>query len=174
MDWSKAKTILIIVLLIFCLVLSGILLVRNINESKELESNAKAALEYLTSVGVKVETEIPNQRQALAVLFVEYNELSSNDAKLAYRNFNVYTSFGSTKGYTITSEGKNKAKVVSASSALLSAVSEFENTQDLAIKDIELCYYIDSNGKPQNGSRDTAIPAWRITTNKGTSVVSAY
>ena len=174
MDWAKAKTILIIVLLAFCLVLTGMLVVRDSKISKELSENKKAALAYLDEIGVKIETEIPTKRVKLPVLFVEYKGEGSEPVEHTYKKYAVYTNAISSAGYKMTSAGERAAEVMPASSAVLEAVARLENSE-LVINDIELCYYIDSDSiNVSSGSTDTALPAWMIETSAGTCFVLAY
>ncbi|MCQ2552949.1 MAG: hypothetical protein MJ150_01410, partial [Clostridia bacterium] len=74
MDWSKAKTILIAILLVLCLILSGILVSRKLDEAKAIEAGRVAAKEYLEGIGVVLNTEIPKKRPALEVLFLQRKE----------------------------------------------------------------------------------------------------
>lgn len=175
MDWSKAKTILIIALLIVCLILSGILVKERLTERKALEEAIAETKIYLQSQGIKLESDIPLDRPSLPVLFVEYQENTGSD-ELSYGDYMVYTASGSSKGYTIKSEGESKAKVISANTALLSAVlSKIEAGKELTITKVELVYYIDAEtyqGMP--ASSDTAIPAWRIETKDGDFYINAY
>jgi len=174
-DWSKAKTILIFVLLIVCLILSGILVNEKMAERKALEDAVEETKIYLKSQGIDLKTDIPLDRPSLPVLFVEYEENTGSDA-LSYGDYMVYTASGSSKGYTIKSEGESKAKVISANTALLSAVlSKLETGKELTITKVELVYYIDAEtyqGMP--ASSDTAIPAWRIETKDGVFYINAY
>lgn len=174
MDWSKAKTILIIVLLAFCLVLTGMLVVRDVKISKELSENKKAALAYLDELGVKLETELPTKRVKLPVLFVEYKGEGAEPTELTYKKYTVYTKNISSAGYKMTSAGERAAEIMPASSAVLEAVSRMESPK-LVINDIELCYYIDNDSiNVSSGSSDTAFPAWMVNTSAGTCFVLAY
>ena len=174
MDWAKAKTILIIVLLIFCLGLSGILINKKVEEKKETEKSIAAVTEYLNNVGVTLSVDIPKERPSLPVLFVEYRNEGSKE--LNYKKYSVYTNTGSSKEYSIASVGKEKAKVVSASSALMNALSQAtEDPSTLKINQVELCYIIgNTDALPEVGSKDTAIPAWKISTNNGVFYILAY
>ena len=174
MDWAKAKTILIIVLLAFCLVLSGVLVVRDVNTKRQLDENKEAAISYLNTLGVTVETEIPTKRVKLPVLFVEYNSKKNDSEELSYKKYLVYANDVSSSKYTITAEGEKTAEVMPASSAIVEATSRF-GSQGLIITGVELCYYIDNNEVGvSNGSSDTAFPAWRVETSAGNCFVLAY
>ena len=174
MDWAKAKTILIIVLLALCLVLTGVLVARDLKMANQIAENKEAALSYLDSLGVVVEAEIPTKRVKLPVLFVEYNSARTDLDELTYKKYLVYTNDVSSSKYIITAEGEKTAEVMPASSAIVEAASRF-SSQDLRITGVTLCYYIDNNAvSVSNGSSDTAFPAWRVETSAGSCFVLAY
>ena len=174
MDWAKAKTILIIVLLAFCLVLTGVLVVRDVKITKQLKENKEAAISYLESIGVTINAEVPTKRIKLPVLFVEYNSQTESEANLTYKKYTVYTNDLTSSCYKITAEGERGAEVMPASSAIVDATTRF-GSQGLVIEKIELCYYIDNDSFGiSDGSSDTAFPAWRVESSAGTCFVLAY
>lgn len=173
MDWAKAKTILIIVLLVLCLCLGGILYYRNYQENQEALSNVNACNEYLKSQGIKNNVEIPMVRPEMEVLFVEYSSANAGQPELSYNDYKVFTNRESSAGYTITGAGESKAQIVSASSAIIEAVTR-NGAKEQEILDVELCYYINDDRQVEDGNMDTAVPAWRITTSLGTTYILAY
>jgi len=173
MDWSKAKTILIVVLLVFCLALGSILYQNKVEENKEAKQNVAAAEEYLKSINVENYAQIPTKRPAMEVLFVEYNEAEKDKGELIYKDYPVYTNTDSSAGYSITSTGESKAKITSASSAVIEAVTRSKAEKQI-LYGVELCYYINSGKQLEDGSSDTAVPAWRIYTNEGYTYILAY
>ena len=174
MDWAKAKTILIVVLLVFCLILTGVLVARDVKAIKQLSENKKASIAYLESIGVTINAEVPIKRIKLPVLFVECNSQHENEADLSYKKYIVYTNDSSSACYQITAEGERKAEIMPASSAIVEATSRF-GSQEFVIEKIELCYYIDNDSFGiSDGSSDTAFPAWRVESSAGTCYVLAY
>lgn len=172
MDWAKAKTILILILLVVCLILGGILISRNLEEVHAAEASRVAAAEYLESIGVKLNVAIPKERPALEVLFLQHTESST---QLKNGKYLVYSNAMSNIGYKITEHGKSKAKVISASSALLQMATSLDSPKGLEIDQIELCYYVDNKEfKPAETNTDTAIPAWRIDSSNGVYYILAY
>ena len=174
MDWSKAKTILILALLIVCMVLSGILISRRVSENRANIRAIEDTKEYLKTIHAELNAEIPNNRPSLPVLFVEYDK--SSEEELTYKTYKVFTASGDSKGLVLQSEGKEKAKVISASSALLKVVTEPTDYSGIInIKAIDLVYYIDvDTTKGESVGNDTAIPYWRIETNLGLRYINAY
>jgi len=172
MDWSKSKSILIVVLLVFCCALGGRLASTKIEEKMEAKSANRAAEEYLLSLGVSLECDIPTKRPSMEVIFVEYSEEAS-EKELSYKKYPVYTNEGTSASYTFSSAGESKAKVISASSALIDAVTRSKEEKQV-VYEIELCYYINNNKSVTNGSMDTAVPAWRVSTGEGNTYILAY
>ncbi|MCQ2551761.1 MAG: hypothetical protein MJ148_00210 [Clostridia bacterium] len=169
MDWSKAKSVLIIALLAVCLLLSGILLEGKLADSKKEKIAIEETKEYIKSIGAELSTEIPLDRPALPVIFVEYDEKAEG---LTYKDYKVYAGAKEASGYSLSKEGESSAKVIPAHIALLQAVSNAENKTE--ITSIELVYYIDTSVYSGSPNSDTAIPAWRVETSNGTYYVNAY
>lgn len=175
MDWAKAKTILIIALLIICLLLSGVLVARNTRESRNDKLAAQNAVEYLTNQGASLICDIPFKRPSLPVLFIHFNQASLNRTNILEDYKGIKLVAPGEPGYLpeLSSAGKAKAKVITASSAVLKAAAEAGEYKGLEIKSIELVYYVDPEGfNPQ--SEDTAIPCWAVSTNRGTYFINAY
>ena len=174
MDWAKAKTILIIVLLIICLLLSGVLIARGAKERAEDKLAAASAQEYLCSQGTSFNCDIPLERPSMPVLFVHFNNPTLNRTVILeeYKGIKV---IANTSGYIpeLSSAGKAKAKIITASSAVLKAAALAEDLKGLEIKNIELVYYIDPEGFNPT-SEDTALPCWAVTTNRGTFYINGY
>ena len=172
MDWSKAKTVLIVALLIMCLLLSGILLSRYSEEQKSARVAIEATIKYIDENHGILSTEIPSKRPSLPVFFVK--STAEKVGELKYKDYRICTDNGS-ENLSIVSVGKNKAKVMSASSAVLEVMTQPSFYSGYTeIKSIELVYYIDSQYGLSDGSEDTALPTWRIETNLGVSYINAY
>jgi len=179
MDWSKAKTILIIALLVSCLSLGGLLL----NDRKKEAENDRLAVEaaglYLKEQGVSSICDIPLKRPKLPVLFVQfYSTLDSSVHKqlTEYKGRDLICIIEAEQSAyypELKEAGKTKAKVCTASSALLSVCASMENIRNLEIKEINLVYYIQLSEVSEN-LEDTAIPSWQIVTDRGTYYVNAF
>ena len=178
MDWSKAKTILIIALLITCLILGGILLWQKISAQKEDKEAAAAAKEYLESQGVSFNCDIPLTRPSLPVLFVGFypvysSQLPQYEDISEYSNVRIEIENILPFMPMLLSAGEEKAQVGTASSAVLKAAADAENPNSLQINSINLIYYINAQDINEN-SRDTAIPSWKIDTNQGVFYINAF
>lgn len=80
MDWSKAKTILIIALFITNVVLAAYLYM---DRSGGAEPDEVALQEILEGRNIFIDAEIPEYPAKLAVLFVEYDEMDEDKVKHA-------------------------------------------------------------------------------------------
>jgi len=81
MDWTKAKTILIIALVITNLVLIATYLAQNNrfqNEGKEMEA---AIVKLLEEKNIFIETEIPGERIKMAKLTVQFDKMDEEAVK---------------------------------------------------------------------------------------------
>ena len=179
MDWYKAKTVLIIALLITCLILGGVLVLRHSAQIKADRQAAEAVLEYLKDQGVSVECTLPAERPSLPVLFVELAAKDSGKEALAsYKKLPVESNLKSSIP-VLSAEGDKKAKIGTAGSALLQACTETENgvgvnaLSGLRINSVELVYYIGAQSE-EKGAKDTAIPSWKIDTSRGLFYINAY
>lgn len=196
MDWSKAKTILIIVLLAVCLWLSGTLVYREVLENKETARAAIYVREYLETQGASYIADIPLDRPSLPVIFIIMQEAGQAEPLTNFKGFEVCYP-GSGLVPVLEKAGKNKAKVGTASSALMMVagnltereqgepdepdgnlppeadVSASNPVKGLEINSVTLVYYVDFSGGSAGG-KDTAIPSWRIETNRGTFYINAF
>jgi len=192
MDWSKATNILIVALLITCLILGGILLGQKLDEDKAAKAAALATEEYLKSQGVSLNCDIPMDRPSLPVLFIHFKSMSLSAQFQELKSYKgIPLAFDKTSAYIpeLVSAGKEKARVITASSALLKAVAQageagaYNAGSDksgstagmapLVINEISLVYYVDPEGFDPT-SEDTAIPSWLIKTSAGDFYINAY
>ncbi len=188
MDWNKAKTILIIVLLTVCLWLSGMLVYRSVLEKKETAQAAVYVREYLENQGASYIADIPLERPSLPVIFIVMQQAGKAEPLTHFKNLEVCYS-GSDLVPVLDKAGNNKAKVGTASSALMMVAGKLtEGEQNsssetgasannpikgLEINSITLVYYVDLSGGSA-GDKDTAIPSWRIETSRGTFFINAF
>ncbi len=75
MDWTRAKSILIIALLITNLVIGGSIVYQNIVEAEAKKTFLNNTLDILEQKNIHIECEIPDDRVKMPVLSVEYDDL---------------------------------------------------------------------------------------------------
>lgn len=176
MDWNKAKTILVIALIITNIIIASVYFSELHDEQKMRDFAAASAAEYLVSCGVQLNCEIPSKDVRLPVLFVSFSE--DGDARpLSYKGYPVELSgSGAVSSF---STGAAEGSVSSASSALIRFVSglfELSSIQldGLSIDSIELVYWINRGSFAASAEEDTAIPYWKIGTSSGIVYVNAF
>ena len=177
MDWSKAKNILIAALIAANLFIGAkYWQVRTEGEEARVRS-AFLTGEYLQSLGVDLQCELPADETRLPVLFVEIEPEDASTQDPVTRDGTRVVLIGSSGQRAVPkSFGDNKGLVVSASSAAKRLVSRFsdEELDGLRIDGAELVYLVDRTGLSASGGQDTAVPAWLFTTNLGGICVDAY
>ncbi len=173
MDWSKAKTVLIIALLIANLILGGAYLAQQHAGERDISGYSRNTEVYLCDRGVELRTSIPTQTPRLPVLFVSFEAGGPG-----YSEFGGLRVEGGATGETpaAASEGDTKQEIRPAASAALELANELgtEALTGLVIEEVELVYWVDSSSYDGAAREDTAVPAWRFTTNLGTFYLSAY
>lgn len=175
MDWSKAKSILIIALVITNVLMASLYFGQQRETRLQSQAAAQSAAEYVASRGVVLECKVPTKEIKLPVLFVSFSE-GNDAAELRYKNYPVELS-GEGYGVPVSySTGSAEGRVASASSALVSLVSGLDpDTADgLIISDISLVYWINRSGFSASAEEDTAVPAWKITTSEGVIYINAF
>lgn len=88
MDWTKAKTILIIALLLTDCILGGLYFYQYVKMDTAPQSEIQDTLEFLENHNVYVDTEIPGKSRRMPVLFVKYEENDEKEIKkvLSHQN----------------------------------------------------------------------------------------
>jgi len=178
MDWSKAKTILIIALLITNMILGGYCVADIIQDRNAELLLAKNAEKYLAERGIEFNVNAPKVPQRLPVAFVRF---ASEDAgklgekiKTSYKGIPVEGE--APDGYVVVIEslGKSKGRLISSSKALLELVSRSDAADISRITEIRLVYRVDNMDYASKSVRDTAMPCWCFETDAGSFYVTAY
>lgn len=78
MDWTKAKTILIIALLLTDLLLGGMYLYQDMHRKAPIENEIENTLEVLANRSIYVDAEIPERVPKMPVLFVKHSETNTD------------------------------------------------------------------------------------------------
>jgi len=179
MDWTKAKTILIVALLITNLII-GYFYSEKINEAEKQQfEQAISTRAFLEQKGVSLQVEIPTQPLKMPVLFVHFEPLAKGQQNQPVYHEGVLVEASDYKDNLIVpiSYGETKRDLSGASYALLkSGVAFFEKKESqLVINDIQLIYYVENSDYNKEISEDTAVPTWKISSESGeVFYVNAY
>jgi hypothetical protein len=178
MDWTKAKNILIIALLITNAIVGTTYALR-LQETRQVwTAEAAHATEYFDAIGVSLNTEIPAKPVKLPVLFVRFDPATEDGSgePVYDGKYRVETGRPSAAIASVR-RGENKRQISSASYALLkyAAAMEARGEAPQNIDGIELLYLVDQTEHDGTISEDTAVPAWKLTLAGGeTFYVNAY
>ena len=188
MDWSKAKTVLIIGLLITNLILGGAYISQRRSLETDGESFSANTAVYLERSGVVLGVPLPKETPRLPVLFVRLQDLSEEGGQSAssgsadadgvyiYNGYEVICDPSSGLGPVSVSAGETRQQVRPAAAAVLDLAGDLssEELSGLVIEQIELVYWVDSGPLSSPALEDTAVPAWRFTTSRGSYYENAY
>jgi regulatory protein YycI of two-component signal transduction system YycFG len=179
MDWTKAKSILIVALLITNLII-GMAYHAKISEEKSRHiAAAQSTQTYLAKKGITLDVEIPGEVLRKPVLFVRFQPPEEGEKKdpVYYDGMLVEASQDNENVIVPLSYGETRRGVLSASYALLKFLSFFEEEQlqNIHVTGIELIYFVDTASTQKDISEDTAAPTWKITTQNNQSFyINAY
>lgn len=172
MDWSKAKTILIIALLITSMVLGGVYAGRCIKENRQLKAEVGSTVLYAQKRGAVISCELPWASQKLPVLFVTLNRTENAEIH-TYKDIPVEAGDGFPAEIVPKNEGEARGRLKSASSALIELLGKIP-PEGLEIQGVELVYWLDPSYADASATEDTAIPAWKLTTGSGVYYIEAF
>ncbi len=175
MDWSKAKNIIIAVLLIADLTIGGLLVSRTAAERRQERLAAADTVAFLEDRGMQVQAAVPEKSEKLPVLFVTLQRSEEAAEEQTYKGYPIIVQ-GSSVDFEVSGSGQQAARTIPASDALLKLYAVLSSEGSVAgktVEDIELVYLLTSEGTSY-AAQDTAIPAWRIRVSGKTYTVSAY
>ena len=181
MDWSKAKTLLIVALLVTDLVLGGFLLHGKTVQRQNERKAAEIIGNYLVDLGAELNCELADDSRMLPVLFISFPEGRdtseySEEAELYYNEIPVIVSGYVSGTPTLDAEGASRGDIRPSAYAAAEVAGELmaggrSDLSGLSIDSIDLVYWLYYSG---SGTSDTAFPYWRFNTSEGAYFVSAY
>ena len=150
MDWSKAKNIIIAVLLAANVLIGGNLLAQHSREQAQARQATENAYAFLEQAGMQVDIQLPDQEKKLPQ--------------------------GSEIGYEIADTGQQAAPTIPAAEALLKLYAQLSaegSVKGKRVESVELVYLL-SPDETSYAAQDTASPAWQIRVDGRTYYVDAY
>ncbi len=170
MNWSKAKTILIVALLIADLFIGSYYLSGLLRSRREEQQRMQDAVRYLEQEGISLEAPLPQDTPRLPALMLQFSDdapaAAGAPAHVEYENVPVVL-FGQedAAGFTIT-PGEVMIETAPAYRALLRILPSLKEAGVRTIRVVELVYYVAESGI-EDASEDTALPHWGIFTDRG-------
>lgn len=177
MDWSKAKNLIIAALIATNLLIGWQYLSMLHAEGARVEENIQAACEFLEEKGMKVSTDISVYSEKLPVLFVSIDkEGETAEGEIEYNGRPLIVR-GAKASVKLLEPGQQAAWTISASEALLKLYAKLKQEgsfyKGLEVESADLVYLLNL-GDSQGAAEDTAVPAWRIVTTRGTYYIDGY
>ena len=164
MDWSRAKNILIAMLLIADLVIGGFYLSSVHTEKAEAKSKIEAAEYYLGLNSIELQCEIPSAPSKLAVVSVSFLGESDPEASccLDFGGRKLEVAGLAEGAITELKSGIGKVEIRSCAYALIQAAGDLPSAGCNKITGIELVYYVSRLGYTETEGEDTALPYWKV------------
>ena len=175
MDWSKAKNIIIAVLLAANLLIGGNLLTQHNAKQAQLRAAAEETVAFLEASGMEIDAELPRQEKKLPVVFLRLNKDGGEPAETQYKDYPIVVQ-GSGIGYEIAGSGQQAAQTITAAEALLKLYARLSaegSVKGVRVEAVDLVYLLSAEGATY-AAQDTASPAWRIRTDRDTYYIDAY
>ena len=173
MNWSKAKTILIIALIVCNLfLLQNYLSIEQAEEDRIIEST-ESAVEYIENQGIKVNCEIPKKTMSLPVITVK---LYAGDSAGGLCRIDVdgtaleLWGVSDAESIELITKTDNEIEVLPAYTALLKSLESINDEID----GIELIYFVDRAAYAGEAGEDTALPYWKVSSGTNSYYYSAF
>ena len=105
MDWSKAKNIIIAVLVAANLLMGINLLSRSAGARQQIAQASEESIAFLEQQGMSFETEVPKKTEKLPVLFLRLQRAGELSAPEEYKGYPIVVQ-GSQIGFEIAGSGQ--------------------------------------------------------------------
>ena len=173
MDWSRAKNILIIALIICNLILTSVYVGQVKTEREKIADLTENAINYVEQKGINIDCAVPNQASDISVINLKFIAGDSAGA-LARTEFDgiPLEVVGLKSSSFIESIQKTgiELNVLPAYTALLKSLESV--TED--IDDLELVYLVDRSAYAGEAGEDTALPYWKLSSGGNSYYYAAY
>ena len=173
MDWSRAKSVLIIALIICNLVLASVYVGGIRAEADKIAELTENAIAYVEQKGIKVNCAVPNSVSDISVINLKFIAGDSAGG-LARSEFDgtPLEIVGLKSSSFIESIQKTSIElnVLPAYTALLKSLESVEGEID----DLELIYLVDRTVYAGEAGEDTALPYWKISSGGNSYYYAAY
>ena len=175
MDWSKAKTIIIIALLITNVFMGSMYISEQKEDQKERELAAESAVRYAQERGVTVRAELPSELKKLPVLFVNLNYEGTGEHH-NHKGIPVESSGDADAEIIPESEGETSGQLITSSNALIKLLDGFDGDipEGLDIDRVSLVYWVDMSLNTGYALEDTAVPAWKFESGADCYYIEAF
>ena len=175
MDWSKAKTIIIVALLLTNLFMGSVYLSESKEAAQERRLAAESAVKYAAQKGVTVSAELPVDIRKLPVLFVSFDYSGSKEIH-THKGLPVEASGDFAAEIIPESAGDTNGQLITASEALIKLLDGSGGSVSAGtdIDKVSLVYWVDTSLSAEYALEDTAIPAWKFESGSDCYYIEAF
>ncbi len=173
MNWSRAKTILIAILVLVNAFLLFNYLRTEWKSQQQISESTKSAALYLEERGVSISCDIPEKSEKLPVILVNF---SKGDVGGGIYDIDIDGTIMEIIGLKDSAFIKNieitdkKIETLPAYTALLKSYGSIEGE----ITNIQLIYLVDRSAYVGQEGEDTALPYWKISSGENSYYYSAF
>ncbi len=173
MDWARAKSILIIALIICILILSSIYVGQVKQENEKISELTQNAIEYVEKKGIKINCAVPTDAPDMSVITLKFiaGDSAGGLSRTEYDGMPLEIVGLKSSSFIESIQGTGvDLKVLPAYTALLKSL---ESVTD-AIDDLELIYLVDRSAYAGEAGEDTALPYWKVSSGGNSYYYAAY
>lgn len=170
MDWSKAKSMMIAILLVINLIIGGMYAKNIIEENRALAAEAASAISYAESKGVMINCPVPSGTKKVNVISVEFSSGSGSSPE-SYRGLAIELLGVSGQEYISRIEKTgSRIDTLPAYTAILKSLGSVSGSID----GLELIYLVDRTSYSGMAGKDTALPYWKLVSGNNFYYYAAY
>ena len=172
MDWSRAKNILIIALVIANLMLGRSYLNKEREKQEQISTATDYAIEYIENRGINISCAVPRETEDLTVITLQFKP-GENIGGLARTSFEgipvEILGLSSAEYIEVIRKTDVVIETIPAYTALLQSLEDIHSEID----DIELIYLVDHT-EYSGAGQDTAFPYWKISSGHSSYYYNAF
>ena len=170
MDWSKAKSIMIAILLAIDLGIGGMYFNNELKTAGSLKASTEAAVSYAEGRGVRINCEIPSKSKKVNVISVDFSS-GAGESPESWHGVRIEI-LGQSSDEYISGIEKNGARIdtLPAYTAVLKSLGSVNGSID----GIELIYLVDRTSYSGMAGKDTALPYWKLGSGNNFYYYAAY
>jgi hypothetical protein len=170
MDWSKAKSMMIAILLVINLAIGGMYVSGIVSENRAIAAETKSAIEYAEGKGVRINCPVPGGSKKVNVISVEFAGGAGESPK-SYKGIKIEL-LGVSGQEHIEKIEKTGSRIntLPAYTAILKSLGSVTGSID----GLELIYLVDRTSYSGMAGKDTALPYWKLVSGNNFYYYAAY
>ncbi len=173
MDWSRAKNILIIALIICNLVLGGIYVSQVKAEADKILQLTDNAVEYMQSRGIKISCEVPTSVDDISVIRLRFKAGDSAGGLSRTEFDGIPLEIVGLKSSSFIESIQATDIVIDVLPAYTALLKSMDSITD-EVDDLELIYLVDRAAYAGEAGEDTALPYWKVSSGGNSYYYAAF